>query len=209
MPTERGVRVKLTSSNGNDVGTGGRPARLPNAVVTHGSNHHHAMVRGVLKGISQPFGGDVPRPERQAHVDEVRAMVNRVVKALDQAILVVPIGFVQDFDGHQSCARGQPLDRVVSCDDAGDVGAVATVVVGPRVVVDEVVRTVDGRGRERRSLRVGHAQSGGRLIGHTRVKHRHHVVASVRDGGRRDHVEVPLHANGAPGRRIPLGERSA
>ena len=112
--------------------------------VARGADDEAAGVAGVadrVEDVGDLVAGDVRR-ELEREVDDLGAVVGGPADAAGDPRGVALAGAVEHLDRHQLDAVGQPgeADRVAGAlgDRAGDVGAVAVVVVRVRVVVDEV-----------------------------------------------------------------------
>ena len=179
------------------VDVGGGVGDELGAVVAGRADQHDAGFPGGLQRLVQRRRQQVALGERQAHVDDVRAVVHGVPQGVDQPELGTAVVGVEHLQRHQRHARRDTLHGASRGDQAGDVRAVLVVVVGVLVAVDEVVGGDDVRGGERRSLDVGAQFVAVVLVGHPRVQDRDHETGEVGHDlvvvvDRVDGLEVPL-----------------
>jgi hypothetical protein len=122
---------------------GGGAGYNARALVPRRRHDSDSFVERVVERILEPddLAADFPvgigraaAPEAEAHVDDVPAVVHRVVDGFDQVGGGTVAGEVEDLDGHEVGAMGHPGPAVRVAgrleDGPRDVRAVAVVVVG-------------------------------------------------------------------------------
>src|SRR5690606_13285047 len=162
------------------TGAAGRAERVALAAVAGGDDVHDA---GVDRGVDR-LGErlEVADPEvvvaAEAHVADVAGDVERAPLdgGDDVGVEAAAVGGEDLGDEERGAGGDAGVGRVARGDDAGDVRAVAVVILGDGVVVDEVVLGGDGAGE------------GGVGLVDARVEHAHAHAGAVREarelGGR-------------------------
>ncbi len=167
------VVLQRRRTDGDDVAEGRRVGDQLAAVIAHRRDHGHPVSGGVVNCAGEQPAGEVGRVERQRHVDDVGAVVHRVVDALGQRQLGAAIGRVQHLDRHDLGAASDGANALVGGDDAGHVRAVTFIVVGMRVVVDEVPAGSERHAGQIRRDRVAAGAIAVALVGDAAVEQGH------------------------------------
>ncbi len=133
-------RIKADGAYGDGLLVGGGIEDAGFVVVARGRHHGHPPPNGVLHRVAQEARWIRPP---QAHIDHLSTMIGGPGDAVGHVGVGTISVLVQHLDRHDTRPKGHtghPFGVVCGLSDgAGDVGAVAVVIVGVVIIVDEIM----------------------------------------------------------------------